>query len=584
MAYPDNLSKQKVSPALALFSNEMTTALKNEYGDEAKGTWAFLKMFNDYIIQPLLTVSTSKGLKVREAAVFISPNDVRLKCFKEISHWLQHDWYVSLRDLPDNKYDATEQKNDEKDKYCDAINYFMDEDEKEKISKSKSNNSNDTSKKGGRKCLIGGLSEETFFTLSHTLKCFSDLIIDLIIKKGFEFVLSGKIDNDPIELRFGINRYLAGNYLALDVLTFVHNERTLLLRLVSKLCQNKDHSHNKTMYKSFFENVQEMTANLEKKEVSILKSKWSNTKASALNNINSILKHDIIPYIAGYGVKKLMNRTPIYCIECLNTVSHGRNMTDNEKLFMEYNISYMELRDEGGLIWPSKIIVIMYGIIKIIFEEFLQSETLLNDYHHSCSSSRVALMTLKEIIFDIIKESSIFNDAIRTCNSCYTNRLKKISLPLVNTFFNVSTNNFTLLLNRREITKKITMKMVKDQKTKNRYVSENKCTNVGTDVSTWTCNYCKTFLKSYNAIQQGNVNVLRNRCYLLQKLISNNLQWIICLSMAELKQMSTRFSSPLGTKDEMVKNIYNIMVDTFSDTSSSIVECLDRDEGVDTDA
>ena len=54
--------------------------------------------------------------------------------------------------------------------------------------------------------------------------------------------------------------------------------------------------------------------------------------------------------------------------------------------------------------------------------------------------------------------------------------------------------------------------------------------------------------------------------------------------MAELKQMSTRFSSPLGTKDEMVKNIYNIMVDTFSDTSSSIVECLDRDEGVDTDA
>lgn len=204
--------------------------------------------------------------------------------------------------------------------------------------------------------------------------------------------------------------------------------------------------------------------------------------------------------------------------------------------------------------------------------------------NRSMKRSRVALMTLKEIIFDIIKESSIFNDAIRTCNSCYTNRLKKISLPLVNTFFNVSTNNFTLLLNRREITKKITMKMVKDQKTKNRYVSENKCTNVSTDVSTWTCNYCKTFLKSYNAIQQGNVNVLRNRCYLLQKLISNNLQWIICLSMAELKQMSTRFSSPLGTKDEMVKNIYNIMVDTFSDTSSSIVECLDRDEGVDTDA
>ena len=115
-------------------------------------------------------------------------------------------------------------------------------------------------------------------------------------------------------------------------------------------------------------------------------------------------------------------------------------------------------------------------------------------------------------------------------------------------------------------------------------ISENKCKNADTDMSTWTYNYCKAFLKSYKAIQQGNVNVLRNRCYLLQKLISNNSQWIICLSMAELKQMSMRFSSPLGTKDEMVKNIYNIMVDTFSDTSSSIVECLDRDEGIDTDA
>ena len=50
--------------------------------------------------------------------------------------------------------------------------------------------------------------------------------------------------------------------------------------------------------------------------------------------------------------------------------------------------------------------------------------------------------------------------------------------------------------------------------------------------------------------------------------------------MAELKKMSMNLSLPLGTKDEMVKNIYNIMIDTFGDTSSSIVECLDRDEGV----
>ena len=54
--------------------------------------------------------------------------------------------------------------------------------------------------------------------------------------------------------------------------------------------------------------------------------------------------------------------------------------------------------------------------------------------------------------------------------------------------------------------------------------------------------------------------------------------------MAELKQMPICLFLPLGTKDEIVKNICNIMINTFSGTLSSIVECLDRDEGVDVDA
>ena len=57
-------------------------ALQNECGDEAKETWMFLKRLNDCTMQPLLTVSTSKGLKAREAVVFTSPLDIRLQCFR----------------------------------------------------------------------------------------------------------------------------------------------------------------------------------------------------------------------------------------------------------------------------------------------------------------------------------------------------------------------------------------------------------------------------------------------------------------------------------------------------------------------
>ena len=38
VAHISNLSKEKVSPSLALFSENLTTALKDEYGVQAKGT------------------------------------------------------------------------------------------------------------------------------------------------------------------------------------------------------------------------------------------------------------------------------------------------------------------------------------------------------------------------------------------------------------------------------------------------------------------------------------------------------------------------------------------------------------------
>lgn len=84
--------------------------------------------------------------------------------------------------------------------------------------------------------LYRSVSEETFLILLCVLRSFSDLISNLLKKKGFKRVFCGKINNDPIELRFGINQCLVGNNLALDVSTFTHNERTLLLPLVSKLC------------------------------------------------------------------------------------------------------------------------------------------------------------------------------------------------------------------------------------------------------------------------------------------------------------------------------------------------------------
>ena len=47
VVHVDNLSKQKVSPALNLFRRTLTTALEDDHGDMAKGTWSFSRIFND---------------------------------------------------------------------------------------------------------------------------------------------------------------------------------------------------------------------------------------------------------------------------------------------------------------------------------------------------------------------------------------------------------------------------------------------------------------------------------------------------------------------------------------------------------
>ena len=93
----DNLSKKKVSSALSSLDKNLAAALKDEYGEGAKVTWAFLIFFNYHIIQPLLTVSTSKGIKIKEVITFIFSEDIQLKCFRELSDCIINDCHPYVK-------------------------------------------------------------------------------------------------------------------------------------------------------------------------------------------------------------------------------------------------------------------------------------------------------------------------------------------------------------------------------------------------------------------------------------------------------------------------------------------------------
>ena len=63
----------------------------------------FLTTIDDCVVQPLLTVPTLKGLKIKEVTIFTSPRDTRLKCFCEISSQLTDDWFTCVKNYQSTK-------------------------------------------------------------------------------------------------------------------------------------------------------------------------------------------------------------------------------------------------------------------------------------------------------------------------------------------------------------------------------------------------------------------------------------------------------------------------------------------------
>ena len=128
----------------------------------------------------------------RKVIIFLSPSNVRLKCFYEISIWLQNSWYTQVAQLPVNTREvdsnAMLSNYSGNNTFDNIIKYFTDSVEEsidiENEKKWKKENFNKSNKKSSWKSLYRGPSEETFFVLLHTLKAFANQITYLLsIKK-----------------------------------------------------------------------------------------------------------------------------------------------------------------------------------------------------------------------------------------------------------------------------------------------------------------------------------------------------------------------------------------------------------------
>ena len=70
----------------------------------------------------------------------------------------------------------------------------------------------------------------------------------------------------------------------------------------------------------------------------------------------------------------------------------------------------------------------------------------------------------------------------------------------------------------------------------------------------------QAFLKDYKVLKTGNIKDLRERCMLLEKLIKQDLQRVISLTMNKLRHMCIELIVEEGNKDDMIKQVSSILL------------------------
>jgi len=121
----------------------------------------------------------------------------------------------------------------------------------------------------------------------------------------------------------------------------------------------------------------------------------------------------------------------------------------------------------------------------------------------------------------VLKYGYVFTCIYKKCNR---NRNEAIMNHILQTLLNIGFNNFTILLNRKENVKKLSLKVVKLRNKKMKDAANSTVQNIDSnDINYWSSEKCKSFLKIYNAHCIGNVQTLKDYYFLLSKLIENNL-------------------------------------------------------------
>ena len=138
--------------------------------------------------------------------------------------------------------------------------------------------------------------------------------------------------------------------MALDAKSFCQCTREAIMKNIVALYYNADRSFDRDQCEQFYGNMSETINKNETVLSEQLKTKWSNLLRIKKEDQSRMHTSSNLPRILGYCVKKWIKKSTKECEARISNFSYGANLNDDEKLHQEYNIHFVNIRNERRLI------------------------------------------------------------------------------------------------------------------------------------------------------------------------------------------------------------------------------------------
>ena len=198
------------------------------------------------------------------------------------------------------------------------------------------------------------LTAQTKSALIYTLRA-QDLLIDELLLDGYEFVLTARLQSDPIERRFSQYRQMSGDRFLVSLREVLTSERILKCKSLIK------------------ENINFWDENLQQEEDpvtvvnDIFDPRWNEIAEATLDDHT----REVATTVSGYVARKLTKRSK--CEECKMLLKSHEVDLDND--------SYLKILSRRELVTPSKrlddFVCDSFDILDLLEKDLLASELLI---------------------------------------------------------------------------------------------------------------------------------------------------------------------------------------------------------------